>query len=87
MDDSLEIVIIHGITKHVPVHIVQGVGCLQLSPRKRNLVWISDERGDIEEMKKRAEWEIRKYLKRRRVKKLTVKIFLLGARLMSSRGK
>jgi hypothetical protein len=82
-DDTLEIIIIHGIMKQVSVHIVQGVGCLQLSPRKRNLVWISNQRVVIEEMKKRDELKIRKELERRRVPEITVEKFLLGARLMS----
>jgi hypothetical protein len=68
------------------VYIVQGVGYVQLSPQKRNLVWISDETVVIEEIKKRDELKIRKDLERRRVPKITVEDFLLGARLMSFAG-
>jgi hypothetical protein len=82
----LEIIFIHGITKQTSVYIVHGFGYLQLSPRNRNLVWISDERV-VREVKKRDELKIRKDLERRRVPKITVEIFLLGARLMSVTGK
>lgn len=78
----LEITAACGITKQVPVHIVEGVGYLQLSRWKRNLVWILAQRGDVQETKKRAEWKIRKDSKRGRVSKITVENFLLGARLM-----
>jgi hypothetical protein len=62
----LEITTVYGITKQVPVHIVKGVCYLQLSHRKRNLVWILAERGDVQETKKRAEWKIRKDSKKRK---------------------
>lgn len=73
----MEIIFIHGITKQMSVYIVQGVGYLQLSPRKRKLVWVSDERVGVEEIKKRDELKIRKDLKRR-VPKITVEDFCLA---------
>lgn len=62
----LEITSVYDITKQFPVRIVKGVGYLQLSRWKRNLVWILAERRDVQEMKKRAEWKIRKDSKKRK---------------------
>jgi len=62
----LEITCVYDITKQFSVRIVKGVGYLQLSRWKRNLVWILAERRDVQEMKKRAEWKIRKDSKKRK---------------------